>query len=266
MRYSEMTAKETVTIARLKTRLLKMLLGVMSAFSGPVLVAAPVAVPVPVPVSVLANQPESAASITLSDQVEFVTKLALIQGHLWVAAQLVEADQMTLAAKHAKHPAQEVYQELLPFFAAIDAPGFAQELEHMSGQFGVSTGGAFEHAYEQVMAAIDNIVANQRLNSLANFGVAKNLVAQALVEYRAGLQSGVIVDLQEYQDARGFVQIAEKFIQRCEASIAREALLMQVAAAKQLWPSLNPQEPLNADAEPLVAIGNRLEAELRSTN
>jgi hypothetical protein len=74
------------------------------------------------------------------------------------------------------------------------------------------------------------------------------------------------VDLQEYQDARGFVQIAEKFIQRCEASIAREALLMQVAAAKQLWPSLNPQEPLNADAEPLVAIGNRLEAELRSTN
>ena len=50
--------------------------------------------------------------------ISYVTKMALIQGHLWVAAQLVDAEEMDLGAKHAKHPAQEVYQELLPFFHA----------------------------------------------------------------------------------------------------------------------------------------------------
>ncbi|NCF44122.1 MAG: hypothetical protein GWP70_04795 [Proteobacteria bacterium] len=265
MNYGDVTVKEMMPTARRKTRPAKMLLCVALACSGSSAMAAPGLdfVPVPVAVSVLADQPAPAASITLNERVEFVTKLALIQGHLWVAAQLVEADQMPLAAKHAKHPAQEVYQELLPFFAAIDSSGFAQELEHMSGKFGTSSDGAFEPAYRQVMAAIDTIVASQQLNCVANFRVAKNLVAQAFVEYQAGLQSGVIVDLQEYQDARGFVQIAEKLIQRCEASKAREVLLAQVAAAKQLWPSLNPQEPVRADTDQLLAVSKLLEAALR---
>ena len=69
------------------------------------------------------------------DRASYVTKMALIQGHLWVAAQLVEAGEMDLGAKHAKHPAQEVYQELLPFFRQIGSAGFADELDAMSQQF-----------------------------------------------------------------------------------------------------------------------------------
>jgi hypothetical protein len=59
------------------------------------------------------------AGIQQSVAVDYVTKLGLIQGHLWVAAQLVEAGLFELGAKHAKHPAQEVYQELRPFFLAV---------------------------------------------------------------------------------------------------------------------------------------------------
>ena len=66
------------------------------------------------------------------DRTSYVTKMALIQGHLWVAAQLVEAGEMDLGAKHAKHPAQEVYQELLPFFRQIGSAGFADELDAMT--------------------------------------------------------------------------------------------------------------------------------------
>ena len=52
-----------------------------------------------------ANQePSQEMAAEAPDAAHYVTKMALIQGHLWVAAQLVEAGEMDLGAKHAKHP------------------------------------------------------------------------------------------------------------------------------------------------------------------
>ena len=86
------------------------------------------------------------------------------------------------------------------------------------------------------MAVIDDIIAGQDLNDSAKLTVAQALIAQAAVEYRAGVVDGEITDLQEYQDARGFLQIAETFAQ-CEESRRRDSLLEQFQSAKVCGPT-----------------------------
>jgi hypothetical protein len=186
--------------------------------------------------------------------------MALIQGHLWVAAQLVEAGEMDLGAKHAKHPAQEVYQELLPFFRQIGSAGFADELDAMSQQFRSANKADFLTSYLRVMTVMNGIVADQGLDDAAKLRVARALIAQADIEYRAGVVDDEIADLQEYQDARGFLQIAETFVVQCAGSAQRGRLLDQFQSAKALWPDLNPEVPILGDPATLSALIGQLEA------
>ena len=194
------------------------------------------------------------------DRTSYVTKMALIQGHLWVAAQLVEAGEMDLGAKHAKHPAQEVYQELLPFFRQIGSAGFADELDAMSQQLHSANKADFLSSYLRVMTVMNGIVADQGLDDAAKLRVARALIAQADIEYRAGVVDDEIADLQEYQDARGFLQIAETFVVQCAGSAQRGRLLDQFQSAKALWPDLNPEVPILGDPATLSALIGQLEA------
>ena len=194
------------------------------------------------------------------DRASYVTKMALIQGHLWVAAQLVEAGEMDLGAKHAKHPAQEVYQELLPFFRQIGSAGFADELDAMSQQLHSANKADFLTSYLRVMTVMNGIVADQGLDDAAKLRVARALIAQADIEYRAGVVDDEIADLQEYQDARGFLQIAETFVVQCAGSAQRGRLLDQFQSAKALWPDLNPEVPILGGPATLSALIGQLEA------
>ncbi|MBL6709200.1 MAG: hypothetical protein ISP99_07630 [Pseudomonadales bacterium] len=211
------------------------------------------------------NAPQTAlaqtnSSMDRSGNTHFVTKLGLIQGHLWVASQLVEADLFELGAKHAKHPAQEVYQELLPFFDAVSSPGFAEELEAMSGQFTSSSKTDFRQSYQQVMNAVDDIVARVELTDSDRLRVANSLIEQALIEYRAGVSDGEIADLQEYQDARGFIEIAARFISKIQNDPQRSALLANIQTAKKLWPDLDPKETISGEESALEAVLADLQA------
>ena len=207
---------------------------------------------------------EATQALSPAQRIEYVTKLGLIQGHLWVAAQLVEAGHPDLGAKHAKHPGQEVYQELSPFFRATNSPGFASELEAMSGQFHAGSKKDFRRAYEDVMSTIADVVDAQNLSAGAKLRVIGALVDQANVEYQAGVQDGAIVDLQEYQDARGFVEIAHELLAKDSrfqgaASGQTNELLVQIRTVKMLWPSLKPSGEILGDGHELALLSATLE-------
>ena len=206
------------------------------------------------------REPSQEMAAEAPDAAHYMTKMALIQGHLWVAAQLVEAGEMDLGAKHAKHPAQEVYQELLPFFGQIGSPGFADELDAMSQQFHHPNKADFQTSYVDVMTVVDGIMANQGLDDGAKLRVARALIAQADIEYRAGVVGGEIADLQEYQDARGFLHIAETFVAQCVGSKQRGRLLELFQSAKSLWPSLNPKGAIAGDMQTLTLLTGQLDA------
>ena len=108
------------------------------------------------------------------------------------------------------------------------------------------------------MTAIDDITAGQDLDDAAKVRVAQGLIEQAAVEYRDGVVNGEIADLQEYQDARGFLQIAEKFVAQCAGSPQRDTLLAQLQSAKVLWPNLNPKGAIPTDMTTLVRLIGQL--------
>ena len=148
----------------------------------------------------------------------------------------------------------------MPFFLQIGSSGFADELDDMAQQLHNPSKGDFRASYLRVMAVIDDIIAGQDLNDSAKLTVAQALIAQAAVEYRAGVVDGEITDLQEYQDARGFLQIAETFVAQCEESRRRDSLLEQFQSAKVLWPDLNLEGALTEDAARLSLLADQLAA------
>ena len=103
----------------------------------------------------------------------------------------------------------------------------------MSGQFTSSSKGDFRQSYQQVMNAIDDIVASVELADSDRLRVANSLIERALIEYRAGVIDGEIADLQEYQDARGFIEIAARFIAKIQNDPQRTALLANIQTAKK---------------------------------
>lgn len=188
------------------------------------------------------------------------TNLGLMRGHLLVAAELFEAGHIELAQRHSKHPAEEVYQELLPGLAQFDVPGFAAELGAFADVLAAGEQGRalFRSRYAQLMQTMNAIEDRLPLGVRQQQQVAFALVSQAAVEYAVGVaEDGRVTDLQEYQDAYGFVTIAKgKVIDDAAAILgAGNAELGQAfAAALRLWPTLMPQQPVSRESDGLTKL------------
>ena len=92
------------------------------------------------------------------DNAHFVTKLGLIQGHLWQLHSWWRPIVSSWAQSMLNTPRKRFIKNWCLFFTPLFA-GFAEELEAMSGQFTSSSKGDFRQSYQQVMNAIDAIVA-----------------------------------------------------------------------------------------------------------
>ena len=114
------------------------------------------------------------------------TNLGLMRGHLLVAAELFEAGHIELAQRHSKHPAEEVYQELLPGLAQFEVAGFAAELGAFADVLAAGEQGRelFSNRYVQLM---------QTMNAIEDrcLGVRQQhcfcALSQAAVEYAVGV-------------------------------------------------------------------------------
>ena len=188
------------------------------------------------------------------------TNLGLMRGHLLVASELFEAGHIELAQRHSKHPAEEVYQELLPGLAQFEVPGFATELGAFADVLaaGEQERALFRNRYAQLMQTMNAIEGRLPLGVRKQQQIAFALVSQAAVEYAVGVaEDGRVADLQEYQDAYGFVTIAKGKVIDDAAAIsgASNAELGQAfAAALRLWPSLMPQQPVSTESGDLTQL------------
>ena len=199
--------------------------------------------------------------LSSSSMTNYAMKLALIEGHLWVANELVNEGHLALGNKHSKHPAQEVYRDLKPLFGSINSRGFAAELERMAMSLENKNIEAFQISYLAVVSAINSIYPKMSLTVSQELEVALGLLQQALIEYEVGVNEGVVVDLQEYQDARGFAHIAEERIRRIsldDQSKITKGQLSELQAlfsmAYELWPSLIGSVSIDIESEPLSKV------------
>lgn len=193
----------------------------------------------------------------VSDDLAYLTQLALIRGHLHVGVALHNAGFTDHAMTHMKHPADELYAQLQPAFVARGVAGFADGLVALSHSVAVPVtsadfdSDAFAATYDGLLDAVS--VSEQEgilvePTAALDLRVAQALVAEAAEEYAIGVVEGQIANVHEYQDAYGFVRVASQIlrvvIEAPTASVEHRVAAQRVVAGlngiQDLWPELAP--------------------------
>jgi hypothetical protein len=194
-----------------------------------------------------ANGHGAAPGDPVDDDVAYLGQLGLVRGHLLVGIELYRRGAFEAARSHMKHPSDELYSGLVPAFAARGTTGFASELQRLAVLVeGAGTRTDIEAAYTTLLAAMARNEAAVRTTPAWTPGlelrVVAYLVRTAGDEYEEGVQDGRVVTPHEYQDAYGFVQVAQGLIdglhaegRAADAAARARAALARLAGA---WPDL----------------------------
>lgn len=202
-----------------------------------------------------------------SDDPAYLTQLGLIRGHLAVGYALYQQDLPELAETHMKHPKAEIYTSIEPAFAVRGCDGFADGLTALTAavserQSKEAVAGAFE-SISNGIAACEAAASTDDPAVIAK--VIEGLLRTAGVEYQIGVIDGAIDNLHEYQDAWGFTQVAgawarsSAFASDPAATAVAGQLQALIDGLDDLWPSLNPEGPVDGSAAQLFGAAGQVE-------
>lgn len=183
---------------------------------------------------------------------DFGLRLALLEGHMMVGRELIEAGQTDNALPHFGHPVRELYGDLQPVIAARGGQQFNGELvrtESLAALNGNSA--AFRQSFDAAMikvAAARATIPPATWNSDAYaLHLASDIATTASQEYRNALVGGRIGSLVEYHDARGFMFYAAAMLAAHHGSDPKLTDAARIAGElKAFVEPLNPPNPPRA--------------------
>lgn len=208
------------------------------------------------------------AGATLSnDDAAYLTQLALIRGHLSVGMDLYRQGAQEAAVSHMKHPEDEIYQGLEPALAARGVKGFEEELEAMADLAKADAPvGEVEAAHQDLLHAIDHAAQGAaEAGAATTFKVIVGLIRTAAEEYEAVVKDGKVVNAYEYQDALGFVRVADELAAeldpagRPEVGDALAVVKTQLETIGPAWPSVVPPDQVATDPSLIYGATARVE-------
>ena len=203
----------------------------------------------------------------LPDSVSYMYKLSLIRGHLWIAKRLSMTGFLDHAAMHAKHPEDEIYSDLVEVFEAKGLKGFSSELSAFSNSVVSGDKKAIEQDY---LALRDSIKVSHDLVQLTTgelLELINRLISQAAREYAVGIIDGQVDNVHEYQDARGFIEVAIDLTGNHEqkADLPENHLVVigllkdRLEDLLEMWPTLLPLGEVPFDASRLFGAAADVE-------
>ena len=194
------------------------------------------------------------------DQV-FAVNLLLTKGHLQIAHEMAKLGNWDAAAAHAQHPAAETYDALKPKLEKYGAAPFEAELDALVEQIiEKKTAAQIGQAYDAVIAKIDAahgvIEAGKRTSPSFVMASAMAILKLAASEYAIGVVNGKIVNLQEYQDAHGFISVADQMIAALDKTLpGMPEITAGLAKLKTAWaPSAGMDSMVTPESDMLGAI------------
>lgn len=159
-------------------------------------------------------------------------RVAFMAGHVEAGLALYRAGEFEAAAKHMQHPVSETHaseREGLRELGFDPAPYEAVSAALEAGETAESV--------ESQLAAVESNLADMRDRAGGDAAAQiRFLMDTAVAEYSAGVQDGAVTDAGEYQDAWGFVKVAQDIAQDLESAKAdtvRETLSEMIS----LWPN-----------------------------
>lgn len=186
------------------------------------------------------------------EDADFAMRLVLIEGHLQVGRDLIEAGQTQNALPHFGHPVRELYSDMIPVIVHRHGQQFDRDLialEGLAAREGNSPvfTAAFDAALAKVHAARDLVPQEKWTSDAFVLGLVADTANVAAQEYRNALVAGRLDSLVEYHDARGFIFRLSDILaahQGADPRLAQAAAL--VAELRAFVEPLNPPNPPRA--------------------
>ena len=206
-------------------------------------------------------------AISSEDHAELLFKLGLLEGHLMVGRELIDAKQTELALPHFGHPIRELYDDIAGELARRGVTGFDGELIALEAlAAGKPTDPATTAQYNKVIGILAAVRATVPAGLLDNerfmLGVLGEVATISAEDYSESIEGNRIEKPVEYHDSRGYLEYADKEMHRLEGrpalrgdaglKLARAKLTEMRAVTGSLLPPERPRLSV-ADYKAIVA-------------
>ena len=154
---------------------------------------------------------------------DFLFRLGMLEGHLMVGNELIEAKQVQLGLPHFGHPVKEIYQDVSPYLEAKKFPPFDKQLIALEAAMTAAPNApATEAKYKEVIATVHKartLAPEQVRASLPEMiKVCASTIDAASGEYGEAVEQGKIAQVVEYHDSRGYLEYAAQQVTELKAA------------------------------------------------
>ncbi|BAY33892.1 hypothetical protein NIES2107_57950 [Nostoc carneum NIES-2107] len=183
--------------------------------------------------------------------VDYMTKLGLMKGHLLVAKELLDQNKPKQAEPHIGHPVEEIYVDVEEQLNERKVKEFKSSLVSLqdlvkSNPKNPKLKTDFTTSVQAVDGAIASLPEAQRSKPGFVLQVINGLLDAANSEYGAAIANGKIAAAIEYQDSRGFVVYANDLYKSIASQVAQtspeanKAIEASFADLVKVWPAAIP--------------------------
>ncbi len=181
--------------------------------------------------------------------VDYMTKMGLMKGHLLVAKELLDLQKADQAEPHIGHPVEEIYTDVEDQLQERNVKDFKNTLVSFQDVVKSNSKDANKMAtnYKESMQAVDGAIQalpeTKRQSPQFVLQVINGLLDVASSEYGAAIANGKVSAAIEYQDSRGFITYADSLYKNISAKMAKEhpeankAIASSMSDLKTAWPT-----------------------------
>lgn len=194
----------------------------------------------------------------VAKDVDYMTKLGLMKGHLLVAKELLDLQKPAQAEPHIGHPVEEIYVDVEDQLNERNVPEFKTSLISLQDLVKAKSA-KIDTNFTEAVKSVDNAIAflPDAMRSSPEFvlQVINGLLDTANSEYTAAIANGKISAAIEYQDSRGFVIYAEELYKGISSQVSAASadtdklIASNMSELSKNWPSvIPPATPVNSPA------------------
>lgn len=159
--------------------------------------------------------------------IDYMTKLGLMKGHLLVAKELLDQNQPKQAQPHIGHPVEEIYIDVEEQLEERKVKEFKSNLVSLTDLVKSNPKDAkiktnFTTSVQAVDSAIAALPTEERSKPEFVLQVINGLLDAANSEYGAAIANGKITAPIEYQDSRGFIVYSQELYQDISSQMTQE--------------------------------------------
>ena len=193
---------------------------------------------------------------------DYMVKLGLMKGHLFVAKELLDLNKPKDAEPHIGHPVEEIYTDVADQLNERKVKEFKtnlialEDLVKAGAKDNNKVGTNFKDSMQSIDGAIAALPEAQRKSPTFILQVINGLLDTANSEYGAAITDGKFKAAIEYQDSRGFITYVNMLYQGIAPNMAKErpeehkAITENLKQLTTAWPAaMPPATPLKTPAE-----------------